>query len=106
MKTENPIWKIQPQEQDGDYYFNGRYLTTATVQNKLSKEEIDSIISQTLKRVKENNGADYLQVFVNEQGDKIFFIDQLSKSMLDGDGYTEEQKKEYNTATILFSFEY
>jgi len=105
MSNQN-MWVIQPQEQDGDYFFNGKYVMTATISNRLSQEEINDIISQTLKRVNENNGADYLQVFTNNQGDKIFFIDQLSKSMLDGNGYSEEQKVEYNYATILFSFEY
>lgn len=106
MNTENLIWKIQPQEQDNDYFFNGKYVMTASIAERLSKEEINSIIAQTLERVHENNGADYLQVFVNEAGDKIFFIDQLSKSMFEGDGYTKEQKKGYNTATMLFSYEY
>ena len=106
MKQLNTKWTLQPQEQDNDYFFNGKYLMTAAIAERLSQTEINSIISQTLARVRENNGADYLQVFTNKVGDKIFFIDQLSKSMLEEDDYTEEQKMEYNYATILFSHEY
>ena len=106
MKQQEFTWTIQEEEQAGDYFFSGRLYTTAGIQRELHVSEIVEIVWQVKKRVREGNGADYLQVFVNEVGEKIFVIDQLSKTMLAGSGYTEKEKREYNYATILFSYEY
>ncbi len=106
MQESQFTWTLQEEEQAGDYFFSGTIYTTVTIQIELTLAEIGEIIWQVKNRVEERNGADYLQVFKNEKGEKIFFIDQLSKSMLDGEDYTEEEKKEYNHATIMFSHEY
>ena len=50
--------------------------------------------------------TDYLQVYKNDQGQKVWLIDQLSREMLTSDDYTPEQKKEYNHFTMLLPEEY
>jgi len=100
-------WKRQPQERDGDYQFNGKILCTHEVNDSLTPAEILAIILDVKKAVANSvDGLDYFQVYKSDEGNKIYFIDQLGKSMLEGDGYTEEQKEEYNMATILFPHEY
>ncbi len=99
-------WQIQPQEREGDYFFDGKILMTSEVANTLTPEEISAIIVRVKMNVIAMDGLDYLQVFKSDDGLKIYVIDQLSKSMLEGDDYTEEQKEEYHYFTILFSHEY
>ncbi|HAA17463.1 MAG TPA: hypothetical protein DCP28_01310 [Cytophagales bacterium] len=57
--------------------------------------------------VRQQDGLDYLQKFRHlPTGKTVWIIDQLSREMLAGDGYTTEQKREYHYATILFPEEY
>ncbi|KAA3595838.1 MAG: hypothetical protein DWQ06_16600 [Calditrichaeota bacterium] len=109
-------WAYQePEYKDGDYFFSGFTLLTNGVNTELLQEEIVKLVLFIKVLVQEHNGIDYLQVFDEElfeneiwtkTGRKIFIIDQLSKKMLEGDGYTKEQKKENNHFTILFADEY
>ncbi len=68
-------WKLQPQEQDGDYMFSGQPVATANIVRSLTRVEIMQITLDVYDRVKEKNGADYLQVFKDDQGNKIYCID-------------------------------
>lgn len=100
-------WEIQSQEQSGTYRFEGGCFVTKAVKEAVPETDLENMISQIRQRVAENDGADYLQVFVHsESGQKIFVIDNLSSEMLKGDGYTETQKQEYNYFTIMFAEEY
>lgn len=103
---EHREWTRKPQEQGGDYFFNGRGIKTREIAENLTQAELAEIIVDLHNFVEANNGIDYLVVYESNQGDKIFIIDQLSKSMLEGDGYTEDQKKEYNYYTVMFNYEY
>ena len=104
--NENILWKRQVQERENDYVFNGKLYVTSIISEELSTEELASIINDIRKVVKENVGIDYLQVYKHPDGRKIFCIDQLSRSMLDGDGYSKKEKKNYNYWTMLYSYEY
>ena len=95
-------WIRQPQEQEGNYYFSGTFYVTRGIQELLSQEEILAIYQEVQKLVKENGGLDYLQVYVAEGEEKLFFIDQLSKEMIESGDY----KEEYNYCTLLLSSEY
>ncbi|KAA3597455.1 MAG: hypothetical protein DWQ06_13710 [Calditrichaeota bacterium] len=109
-------WAYQePEYEQGDYFFSGFTLVTNGVNTELRQEEIVKLVLFIKVLVQEKNGIDYLQVFDEELFEsetwvkterKIFIIDQLSKEMLEGDGYTKEQKKENNHFTILFADEY
>ena len=100
-------WEIQPPEQSGTYRFEGRCYVTKAVKEAVHETYLENMISQIRQMIAENDGADYLQVFIHsESGQKIFVIDNLSSEMLKGEGYTETQKREYNYFTILFADEY
>lgn len=99
---EVSIWTRKPQEQEGNYYFSGTFLVTRGVNNKLSQEEIAAIYLTIQQLVEQEDGLDYLQVFVNQRGDKLFFMDQLSKDMIE----EGEFKPEDNYCTLMFSHEY
>ena len=93
-------WIHQPQEQDGDYWFDGRIFMTNNIQADIPQIELMGIINHLQTLAKEQEGIDYLQVFKTEEGDKIFIIDQITKSQI------ETSPKEYHYCTILYPYEY
>lgn len=99
-------WTRKPQELEGDYFFNGMGVMTRAIAKTIPQEELLEIYVDLHAFVEKMNGIDYLVVYESNQDDKIFIIDQLSKSMLEGNGYTKEQKQEYNYYTIMFAHEY
>lgn len=95
-------WEHQPPEQEGDYWFNGKLFFTNQIQADLLELELIAIITYLQTLALERKGIDYLQVFINEDGDKIFVIDQITKQQVEN----PEVKEEYHYATILYSHEY
>ncbi len=94
-------WIRQPQERKGKYMFNGALYITRTIQEKLTTAEIAEILQDVWQFVQQENGIDYLQVYINEETkEKIFFIDQLDVQM------KEHHPPEHNYATLLFAWEY
>lgn len=97
-------WKLQPQECEGTYMFDGKPYMTRKIAETLELDEVNMLIFDIRKRVKENMGADYLQVFINDVGQKIFAIDNLNEEMKkDAD---KDFIKENNYFTIMFAEEY
>lgn len=94
-------WKRKPQEQEGTYFFSGKFVATKTVTEELSEIEILTIYQEIQKLVKEKNGLDYLQVF-EKNGQRLFFIDQLNKEMI----ASGEFAPEHHYCTLLFDYEY
>lgn len=98
-------WVLQPQEQPGTYRFSGQMYMTTTVANAIPQDTILEIVADVWRRVLENDGADYLQVFKNcETGEKIFVIDQLNQEMKQNN--PTEWVKENDHFTILYAHEY
>jgi len=96
------IWEHQPQEQEGNYLFSGSFYVTSGVSEQLSGQEISDIYGYIQKLAQEKK-LDYLQVFLNlKTGEKLFFIDQLSKSMIESGAYLPED----NYCTLMFASEY
>jgi len=95
------IWTRQPQEQQGNYHFSGKFLVTQRVNETIPKQEILQIYQDTLQAVKDNNGLDYLQVFKNEKGVKLFLIDATSKDMFDSGEY-DPNDMEYNNCVLCY----
>lgn len=104
MPAQQKKWNLQPQECPGTYTFSGKIYMTRTVSDTLPPEEVNQIISDVRGRVKDNNGADYLQVFIDDTGQKIFVIDQLNKEMKDSNPPDWVRENDY--FTILFAEEY
>ena len=69
---------------------------------ELSKEEILGIYQDMKAFVEEKQGIDYLLVYLDENGRKLFFIDQLNKSMIASGDY----EPEHNHCTLMFAHEY
>jgi len=95
-------WTKQPQEREGNYFFSGRFYVTRGVTRELSLEEIVFICQDLSRFVLQENGADYLQVYTDEQERKLFFIDQLSKEMIESGQFQPDD----NYCTLLWSHEY
>ena len=96
-------WKRQPQEQEGTYFFSGRFFVTNGVQNLLQPDEILAIYLEVQQLVRTNEGLDYLQVYVHEDTkQKLFFIDQLNTEMIASRDFLPE----YNYCTLLLAEEY
>lgn len=76
-------WTRKPQEQDGNYFFFGQFLATRSVVEELPTNEIISICHDIKTFVHQKNGVDYLQVYTDEQGRKLYLINQLSKEMIE-----------------------
>lgn len=97
-------WKRKEQEvKTGDYHFSGRLLMTATVQERLEQEVIEAIVKDALKFAKEQEGIDYLIVYVNENtNEKLFFIDESTKAELQ----SGQKPEEYNYATLMYAEDY
>jgi len=100
-------WVRQPQECEGDYFFNGTCYATKGINEKLPKHEIAIIINDLFDFISEQSGVDYLQIYIRQYDQlKIYVIDQLSKSMMESGDYTPEDINEYNYFTILLPSEY
>ena len=96
-------WGRQTQERAGSYWFSGQFLVANGVQALLTPEEILAIYLEIQQLVKEKNGLDYLQVYIHSETEqKLFFIDQLSKEMIESGDYLPE----YNYCTLLLAEEY
>lgn len=96
------IWTRKPQEKTGNYFFSGQFLATKAVVSELTADEILNIYQDIHAFVKNKNGVDYLQVYTDEKGRKLFLIDQLSKEMIE----TGEFAPLDNHCTLLWDHEY
>lgn len=91
------------QENEGDYHFNGKFYVTQNVNTCLTPDEILEIYTFTQELVKQHKGIDYLQSFYSiEQDCKLFFIDNLNKTMLESD----QCSKENNYCTLMLACDY
>ena len=99
-------WTRQPQEKEGDYYFEGKIYITRGIQEMLREAEIFSIVIDVKKAVFKNAGLDYLQVYKSDLGEKVYLIDNLSKTDLMSNDFSEEEKRIYNYFTMLLPSEY
>lgn len=95
-------WKRNPQEENGSYFFSGKFYATSGVARELTANEILFIYQDIKAFVKEMNGIDYLQVYTDENGRKLFFLDQLNKKMIESGQFKAEQ----NHCTLMFAEEY
>ena len=95
-------WTRRPQERDGTHLFSGSFFVTQGVLANLSIGEILSIYLDIRAVVRKTGGIDYFQVYVNDTGDKLYFIDQCDREMMAQESF----KEEYNHCTLLFDHEY
>jgi hypothetical protein len=95
-------WTRLPQEQEGTYLFGGSFYVTQGVLAILTLEEILSIYLEIQALAEKTGGIDYFQVYANEKGDKLFFIDQCNAEMMAEESFQED----FNHCTLICSHEY
>ncbi|HMG66360.1 MAG TPA: hypothetical protein VK588_01700 [Chitinophagaceae bacterium] len=96
-------WERKPQERnDQQYFFAGKFYMTKGVFDALHFEEIISIYHDVKAFAKQRNGIDYMQVYTDGNGRKLFMIDQLDTRMIESGEYSEE----HNYCTLLLDEEY
>lgn len=96
-------WKRKPQERnDQKYFFSGKFYFTKGVFHALSFDEIVTIYNDVRQFAQEKDGIDYLQVYTNENEQKLFFIDSLSRCMIESGEY----QTEHNYCTLMLAEEY
>ena len=94
-------WTRQKQEHENQkYFFNGRGIITSGAQTLLTREEAIRIVEELQRLAIEKGGIDYLQIFKNEKGERIWIIDQLDATI------KKEHPKEHDYYTILLPSEY
>lgn len=96
------IWKRNPQEKKGNYFFSGQFLATRGVVTELTTEEIMSIYKDIRNFVRDTSGVDWLQVYTDEKGRKLYLIDQLSQEMIESGEFSPLD----NHCTLLWAHEY
>lgn len=69
--------KLLPQENEGDYKFDGKFVATRAAIQKFGEAVIIAAHIMLLKEVKRKGGLDYLQVFKID-GEKLWFIDDVT----------------------------
>ena len=69
--------KLLPQEKEGGYKFNGKFVATRNSIEKCGEPVIFAAYMMLLKEVKRKGGLDYLQVFEID-GEKLWFIDDIN----------------------------
>ena len=103
MNNNHSDWILQPQEQEGSYFFSGQFYVTKGIEVLLSYDEIFELYRRIKQLVLEKNGLDYLQVFKHKNSEQqLFFIDQLSKEMI----VSGDFKPTDNHCTLLLAEEY
>lgn len=97
-----PFKHKEPEHETGDYHFGGTLYLTKGVNETIPVLEVARIVAYIRGQVKQQNGIDYLQVFENEDEDKLFFIDNLSKTQIESGDYDLE----HNYSTLMYAHEY
>ncbi len=73
----NRTIRLLPQEKEGNYQFNGRFVATRNAVSKFGGPVIIAAHLMLLKQVEQKGGLDYLQVF-DIDGERLWFIDDVS----------------------------
>lgn len=80
MRYIESKWERQPQECQGDCFFNGFGIITDKLQEEVPEEELKSILKDLFRFIQEENGIDYLAVYKRKKdGKKIYIIDESSQ---------------------------
>jgi hypothetical protein len=75
--TQKKTIKLLPQEQEGNYKFDGPFVATSAAVEKFGNAVIIAAHIMLQKEVQRKGGLDYLQVFEID-GEKLWFIDDVT----------------------------
>ena len=99
-------WTRQPQEVEGDYFFEGTLVCTPGAGSLLGILDVLQIMHELRRAARDNDGLDYLQVYKTAKGEKIWIMDALSRSMKTDGSYSASEACEYDITTILLPEEH
>lgn len=99
-KSKSSKWVLQPEEKPDDYYFVGSAYITNGVKKLIPNNEIIKMITEVHNRVAKNNGAFFLQVFRNENGEEIYIEDNISKKFRDNNQDQDLSEIDYFTVML------
>ena len=75
--TRKKTIKLLPQEKEGMYQFDGKFVSTPTAVDKFGEAIVIAAHIMLLKQVKQKGGLDYLQIF-DIDGERLWFIDDVN----------------------------
>jgi hypothetical protein len=75
--TDKTGIKLLPQEKEGTYRFNGKFVSTRSALETFGEAVILAAYTLLQTEVKRKGGLDYLQVF-EVDGQRLWFIDDVS----------------------------
>ncbi len=75
--TDKNTIKLLPQEKDGTYRFDGRFVATRNAIAKFGEAAILAAYTLLQREVSKKGGMDYLQAFEID-GERLWFIDDVS----------------------------
>jgi len=102
-ETEMNTWIRVPRQSDhdGNYYFGGALHLVRSIKDELPHEDIGTITVALRTAVAEHNGLGYKQEY-QCNGQAVYCIDMLSKSMKENPRRTPEQVKAADYWLMLF----
>lgn len=95
-------WIRRDQEDADKYTFSGKFLITENVKRTLPAIEIIGIYHDIQRLVKEKGGINSIQVYNDEQGLTIHFIDQSNPLFIRNERWGIEE----NLCVLHFAHEY
>ncbi len=75
--TRKKTIKLLPQEKEGMYQFDGKFVSTPAAVDKFGEAVIVAAHIMLQKQVKQKGGLDYLQVF-DIDSEQLWFIDEVN----------------------------
>jgi hypothetical protein len=98
-------WQLLPKEQSGNYFFSGKVINiNCSVIDDIQLPEILLLFSMLRKIAAKTNGLKAVQAFVhsNDKSKKLYFVDNLSKEMINKGKFQEDE----NYCTIMWDYEF
>lgn len=105
-------WNYQPTPKETEsYLFDGPYYVTASVDAKMSKEDVQSAITKVLEASIDQDGLDRIQTLIHQKsGSKVWVIDNVSEEykdeILESSPTAQNDLKEYDATTVMFPEDY
>jgi len=95
-------WKRKSQENEGNHLFSGKVCITEKVQHEIPDGELKAICRDLYKFLQKKTRINYMQIYTDEQGRMLYFVDNLSEDMLCSVLYQGEE----NYCLLMFAEEY
>lgn len=105
-------WNYTPTPKESEaYLFDGPYFVTHNVDADISKEDVQSAITQVIEASIEQDGLDRIQRLVHQKsGSIIWIVDNLSEEhkdeIIESSPTADNDLREYDATTVMFPHDY